>query len=79
MLIVFGEDGVKTIEDFAGYAVDDLCGWREKQKDEVKHYKGVLNDFSISRAEAEEMITQARLKAGWLENEDVVENEGLAD
>ena len=79
MLIVFGEDGVKTIEDFAGYAVDDLCGWKEKQKDEVKHYKGVLNDFSISRAEAEEMISQARLKAGWLDGVDEEENEGLAD
>lgn len=69
MLIEFGKDGVKTIEDFAGYAVDDLCGWKEKQKDQIKHYDGVLKNIPISRTEAEEMITSARLKAGWIDEE----------
>lgn len=74
MLLEFGNDGVKTMEDFAGYAVDDLCGWKEKQKDELKHYKGVLSDFPINRAEAEEMITQARLKTGWITEEENIDN-----
>lgn len=71
MLIVFGKDGVKTMEDFAGYAVDDLCGWKEKQKDQVKHYEGVLKDMPISRVEAEEMIQYARVKSGWITEEEI--------
>ena len=42
MLVALGEDGVKTIEDFAGYAVDDLVGWTERKDGETKFFEGVL-------------------------------------
>jgi len=29
MMVALGEDGIKTIEDFAGCAADDLVGWSE--------------------------------------------------
>ena len=29
MLVAFGEQGIKTIDDLAGCATDDLCGWTE--------------------------------------------------
>lgn len=70
MLITLGEDGVKNVNDFAGYAVDDLCGWREKKDKQYKTYEGVLSSFGISRPEAEEMILKSRVLAGWIENEE---------
>ncbi|WP_370931752.1 transcription termination factor NusA [Bartonella sp. DGB1] len=66
MLIALGEEGVKTIEDFAGYAVDDLVGWQEKNGHETKTHTGVLSSFDISRKEAETMILEARKLCGWL-------------
>ena len=42
MMVTLGEDGVKTIEDFAGYAVDDLVGWKERKDGETKMFPGVL-------------------------------------
>jgi len=70
MMVVFGEDGVKTVEDFAGYAADDLVGWKERKEGETKFTQGVLSNFDISRAEAEQMIVFARVKAGWISEEE---------
>ena len=42
MMVTLGEDGVKTIEDFAGYAADDLVGWKERKDGETKFFPGVL-------------------------------------
>jgi N utilization substance protein A len=73
MMVVLGEDGVKTIEDFAGYAIDDLVGWKERKDGETKFYPGVLADFGVSRADAEQMVVAARLKMGWISEADLVE------
>ena len=73
MMVVLGEDGVKTIEDFAGYAIDDLVGWKERKDGETKFYPGVLADFGVSRADAEQMVVAARLKVGWISEADLVE------
>ena len=84
MMVTLGEDGVKTVEDFAGYAVDDLVGWRERKDGETKFFPGVLADFAVSRAEAEQMVVAARLAMGWITESDLVaegeeENEGGED
>ncbi len=71
MMVAVGEDGVKTIEDFAGYAVDDLAGWRERKDGETQNFAGVFTPFDISRADAEAMVVAARLKAGWITEEDL--------
>jgi transcription termination/antitermination protein NusA len=71
MMVALGEDGVKTIEDFAGYAVDDLVGWKERKDGETKFFDGVLTSFNVSRVDAEEMVMSARLKAGWITEEDL--------
>src|SRR5918995_6138738 len=34
MLVALGEDGIKTMEDFAGCAADDLVGWSERKDGE---------------------------------------------
>ncbi|MCT6824168.1 transcription termination factor NusA [Bartonella apis] len=82
MMVAVGEDGVKTIEDFAGYAVDDLAGWRERKDGETQNFAGVLTPFDISRADAEAMVVAARLKAGWMTEEDLhkpEENDGAEE
>ncbi|MBN9072048.1 MAG: transcription termination/antitermination protein NusA [Rhizobiales bacterium] len=75
MMVKLGEDGVKTVEDFAGYAADDLVGWRERKDGETKVYAGVLTDFGLSKADAEQMVLAARLKAGWITEDDLAADE----
>jgi N utilization substance protein A len=41
MLVKFGENGVKTVEDLAGCATDDLCGWTERKDGESKREPGI--------------------------------------
>ena len=77
MMVAIGEDGVKTIEDFAGYAVDDLAGWKERKDGETTFNEGVLNSFGITRAQAEEMVVVARLKVGWISEDDLMSEEEL--
>jgi transcription termination/antitermination protein NusA len=67
MLVAFGENGIKTVEDLAGCATDDLVGWSERKDGEVTHHPGTLEGFGIERDEAEAMIMQARVKAGWVD------------
>jgi len=72
MLVRFGENGVKTIEDLAGCATDDLAGWTERKDGETVREAGILDGFDISREEAEGIVMQARLAAGWVEEADLV-------
>ena len=71
MLVALGKEEIKSVEDFAGCAADDLVGWIERKDGEVKRFEGTFKDFPVSREEAEEMILQARLKAGWITEEDL--------
>lgn len=79
MLVAVGEDGVKTIEDFAGYAVDDLAGWRERKEGQTKSFSGVLTPFDITRADAEAMVLAARVQAGWIDQADLVAENPVED
>jgi N utilization substance protein A len=71
MLVRFGENGIKTVEDLAGCATDDLAGWTERKDGESKREPGILDGFEMSREEAEAIIMQARLKAGWVTEADL--------
>lgn len=71
MLVALGKEDIKTVEDFAGCAADDLVGWTERKDGETKRFEGTFKDFPVSREEAEEMILQARLKAGWITEADL--------
>ncbi|MEI2300095.1 transcription termination factor NusA [Ensifer sp. MJa1] len=75
MLVALGEEGIKTVEDFAGCAADDLVGWSERKDGETKRFEGTFSKFDVSRTEAEAMIVQARLAAGWITEEDLASNE----
>ena len=67
MLVAFGENDVKSLEDLAGCATDDLVGYTEGRGAEAKRHPGILDGFELSRAEAEAMIMDARVRAGWIE------------
>jgi N utilization substance protein A len=75
MLVALGEEGIKTIEDFAGCAADDLVGWTERKDGETKRFEGIFSKFEVTREEAETMIVQARLAAGWITEEDLVKQQ----
>ncbi|MBB3952223.1 transcription termination factor NusA [Aureimonas jatrophae] len=79
MLVALGEDGIKTVEDFAGCAADDLVGWTERKDGETKRFPGALSTFEVSRQDAEAMIMQARVAAGWVEPDAVAGDEDAAD
>jgi N utilization substance protein A len=66
MLVKLGENGVKTVEDLAGCATDDLTGWTERKDGESKHEPGFFDGLDVAREDAEGLIMQARLKAGWV-------------
>src|SRR6185295_10135606 len=73
MLVKFGENGVKSVEDLAGCATDDLVGWTERKDGESKREPGFLDGEDISREDAEAMIMQARVKAGWITEADLAQ------
>ena len=74
MLVAFGENGIKTLEDLADCATDDLVGWTERSKEkdvEPVRHKGVLDGFDVSRKDAEDLIMSARVLAGWITAEEL--------
>lgn len=79
MLVMLGEDGVFTLEDFAGYVPDDLVGWSERGEGETVHHEGSLSATDMTAAEAETLIMTARLQLGWIEPEPEPEPEPEAD
>jgi N utilization substance protein A len=72
MLVKFGENDIKTVEDLAGCATDDLFGWSERKEGETTRHAGILDGFDLSHDDAEAMIMQARVKAGWIKEEDLL-------
>lgn len=75
MMVALGEEGIKTIEDFAGCAADDLVGWSERKDGETKKFEGIFSKLDASRVEAENMVVQARLLAGWITAEELASEE----
>jgi transcription termination/antitermination protein NusA len=71
MLVQLGEEGIKTVEDLAGCATDDLAGWSERKNGEVTKHAGTLEGLELSREEIEALIMQARVMAGWIKEEDL--------
>jgi len=81
MLVAFGRGGIKTMEDLADCATDDLTGWVERKKDkssEPVRHAGILDGVEMSRADAEDLIMTARVEAGWISPEDLAPAEEAA-
>jgi N utilization substance protein A len=67
MMVALGENEVKSVEDLAGCATDDLVGWTERKDGETTRHAGYLDGFDLSRQDAEAIVMAARIKAGWVE------------
>jgi len=65
MLVAFGEHGIKSIEDLADCATDDLDGWNEFKDGKAIRHTGILDRFRVSRQDCDTIIINARSKAGW--------------
>jgi N utilization substance protein A len=70
MLVKFGENGVKTVEDLAGCATDDLVGWTER-KDGESRPQPAFSTASKSRARRRGDDHAGALKAGWITEADL--------
>ena len=66
MLVAFGEHGIRSIEDLADCATDDLEGWSKSKDGNTIRHAGILDRFSVSREDCEAIIINARIKAGWI-------------
>ncbi|MDA9744411.1 transcription termination factor NusA [Candidatus Pelagibacter sp.] len=62
MLLTLGEKKILTLNDFADLASDELIGGYDIIKGEKVKINGYLEDFALSRAEADELIMSAREK-----------------
>jgi len=71
MMVALGENEVKSVEDFAGSVTEDLIGWHEKVDEETVRHPGYLDNFGVTRPDAEAMIMAARVKVGWITEEDL--------
>jgi transcription termination/antitermination protein NusA len=71
MLVAFGENDIKSVEDLAGCATDEISGWSERKEGETIRHPGILDGFELTREDAEGIIMQARVKAGWISEADL--------
>jgi N utilization substance protein A len=79
MLVAFGKNDIKTLDDLAYSAVDDLTGWTERKDGETKRFEGALSGMEVSREEAEAIVMAARVKAGIISEEDAAPAEAQTD
>jgi N utilization substance protein A len=79
MLVAFGENDIKSVEDLAGAVPDDLVGFSERKDGQTTRHAGILDRFELSREQAERMIMSARVVAGWIEQAEEQEDDGEAE
>jgi N utilization substance protein A len=66
--VALGEHEIKTLEDLAGCATDDLIGYYETNKEKERiRVAGALEGFDLTAEDANAIIMKARVKAGWIE------------
>jgi N utilization substance protein A len=76
MAVALGEADIKTLEDLAGCATDDLLGYYEQTKEKERvRIAGALESFNLTSEDANAIIMKARVKIGWVEEEPAVEEE----
>ena len=60
MLVTLGEQKILTLIDFADLASDELTGGYDIVRGERVRIKGYLEDFALSKKEADDLIMSAR-------------------
>ena len=71
MLEALGEDGIKTLDEFATCADWELAGgWTTVDGERVKD-EGILEKFDVSLEEAQDLVMTARVMLGWVNPDDL--------
>jgi len=60
MLVVLGEKNIKKLKDFADLSSDELIGGMDEIKGKRVKINGYLEDFNLTREEADNLIMSAR-------------------
>ena len=60
MLVILGQKNIKKLTDFADLSSDELIGGFDEIKGKKIRIEGYLEEFSLSRKEADELIMSAR-------------------
>ena len=60
MLLTLGEKEIKTLKDFAELATDELIGGYDEKKGVRYKVEGYLEEFALSKNEADDLIINAR-------------------
>ena len=60
MLVTLGEKKILKLEDFADLASDELTGGFDIVKGERIKIQGYLEDFALSKEEADNLVMSAR-------------------
>ena len=60
MLVILGQKNIKKLSDFADLSSDELIGGYDEIKGKKIRIDGYLEEFSLSRKEADELIMAAR-------------------
>tara|TARA_B100001094_G_scaffold305181_1_gene334803 strand:+ start:347 stop:922 length:576 start_codon:yes stop_codon:yes gene_type:complete len=60
MLVILGQKNIKRLSDFADLSSDELIGGFDEIKGKKIRIQGYLEEFSLSRKEADELIMAAR-------------------
>ncbi len=82
MLVAARREGRENARRFAGFTGDDLRGWFETKNGERVREAGVLESFQLTQEQADALILNARIAAGWIDappEPEPVEVEGDAD
>ena len=62
MLLTLGEENIKTLKDFAELSSDEIIGGYDEIKGKREKFDGILEEFNLSRKDAEDLIMRARKK-----------------
>ena len=60
MLLTLGEKKIKTLKDFAELSTDELIGGYDEKKGVKFKVDGYLEEFALTRNEADDLILNAR-------------------
>ena len=60
MLVTLGEKKIKTLKDFAELSTDELIGGYDEKKGQRFKIEGYLEEFALTKKEAEDLIMNSR-------------------
>ena len=60
MLVILGQKNIKKLNDFADLSSDELIGGYDEIKGKKIRIEGYLEEFTLSRKDADDLIKAAR-------------------